>query len=402
MLLCHPAGGLIMDKLASNTDDIEFKEVLAIIMLRRTRASQVVNNEVLLSAWEVGAFVSERLKTEAWGAKTVAALSEYLHTQNPGLRGYSRRNIYNMVMFYDAYSSSDFNTYAEKLGLNSLKRPIVQLSTAQLSGDNTARLPTGQSDKVEIVQSITAQMPSFLGLTTFTNHVEILNHCKAIEERIFYVMYACKERLNAKELGRSIKTETYASLATDGKSLSKGMKEAYPLSPVLFKDELFLDFLDLPRRHSERKLKSSILDHMKDFILEIGKDFLFIDSEYPLNVSGSTFKVDMLFFHRGLQCLVAMELKKGKFQPKDLGQLEFYLEALDRDVKRSNENPSIGILLCQNANQTIVEYAMSRSMSPTMISEYNRLFIPKEKLQKSLEEFREFFETGISGVGDKA
>jgi RecB family endonuclease NucS len=191
-------------------------------------------------------------------------------------------------------------------------------------------------------------------------------------------------------------------LATDGKSLSKGLKEAYPLSPILFKDELFLDFLDLPRRHSEKKLKSGILNHMKDFILEIGKDFLFIDSEYPLNVGGSTFKVDMLFFHRGLQCLVAMELKKGKFQPKDLGQLEFYLEALDRDVKRSNENPSIGILLCQDANQTIVEYAMSRSMSPTMISEYNRLLIPKEKLQKSLEEFKEFFETGISRVGDKA
>ena len=136
---------------------------------------------------------------------------------------------------------------------------------------------------------------------------------------------------------------------------------------------------------------NSILDNMKDFILELGKDFLFCDKEYPLQVGNSTFKVDLLFFHRGLQCLVAIELKTGKFKPEYMGQLEFYLEALDRDVRRSNENPSIGILLCQEADHSVVEYAMSRSLSPTMITEYERLLIPKEILQRSFEDFTQFF-----------
>ena len=131
---------------------------------------------------------------------------------------------------------------------------------------------------------------------------------------------------------------------------------------------------------------------MKDFILELGKDFLFYGQEYPIHVGNTTFKIDLLFFHRGLQCLVAIELKKGKFQPSFLGQLEFYLEALDRDERRSNENPSIGILLCQDADKNIVEYAMSRSLSPTMIAKYKKQLIPKEILQRSLDDFIKFLD----------
>jgi RecB family endonuclease NucS len=137
-------------------------------------------------------------------------------------------------------------------------------------------------------------------------------------------------------------------------------------------------------------LQAGILDNMKEFVLELGKDFLFYDKEFPLQVGASTFKIDLLFFHRGLQCLIAIELKTGKFKPEYMGQLEFYLEALDRDVRRSNENPSIGILLCQGADRSVVEYAMSRSLSPTMIAEYERQLIPKEVLQRSLDEFTFF------------
>lgn len=110
-------------------------------------------------------------------------------------------------------------------------------------------------------------------------------------------------------------------------------------------------------------------------------------SQYPLEVGGEIYKIDLLFFHRGLQCLVACELKSTAFKPSYMGQLEFYLEALDRDVKRSNENPSIGILLCESSKRQVVEYALSRSLSPTMIAEYKRLLIPKDILQRSLDEF---------------
>ncbi len=130
---------------------------------------------------------------------------------------------------------------------------------------------------------------------------------------------------------------------------------------------------------------------MKQFILELGKDFIFMDQEYNLNVGASTFKADLLFFHRGLQALVTVELKKTKFHPRDLGQLEFYLEALDRDVKCSNENPSIGILLCPDADKMVVEYAMSRSMSPTLITEYKRILIPQERMQEQFNEYCNLF-----------
>jgi predicted nuclease of restriction endonuclease-like (RecB) superfamily len=241
-----------------------------------------------------------------------------------------------------------------------------------------------------IVQFETAQFPNFLNLTTLTNHFEILNACKTIEERIFYVLYSHKERLYIKELQRCLKNNTFASLMGDKRNLSKGLKDIYPQITPMLKDTLFVDFLGLPKSHSEKRLKRGILDNMKEFILELGKDFLFFDKEYPLQVGNSTFKVDLLFFHRGLQCLTAIELKAGKFKPEYMGQLEFYLEALDRDVRRSNENPSIGILLCREADRSVVEYAMSRSLSPTMIAEYKRQLIPKEVLQRSLEQFTQF------------
>lgn len=129
---------------------------------------------------------------------------------------------------------------------------------------------------------------------------------------------------------------------------------------------------------------------MKKFILDLGKDFLFMDEEYVLPVGASKFKADLLFYHRGLRCLVAVELKKTKFYPRDLGQLEFYLEALDRDVRRTNENPSIGLILCPNSDEKVVEYAMSRSMSPALVTEYKRLLIPKEKMQTLLAEYCQF------------
>ena len=220
----------------------------------------------------------------------------------------------------------------------------------------------------------------------------ILTNCKTYEERLFYILYANKERLSTRELRRCIENQTYSSLLSDKKSLSKGMLEAYPNANFLLKDTLFVDFLGLPQKHSESKLKKGLLEHMKEFILELGKDFIFMDQEYNLQVGSSTYKADLLFYHRGLQALVAVELKKTKFNPRDLGQLEFYLEALDRDVKRSNENPSIGILLCPSADKVVVEYAMSRSMSPTMIAEYKRILIPQEQMQRMLNEFCSFYE----------
>lgn len=359
----------------------QFGEIIDIILQHKSRASRAVNNELLFTAWHVGSYVSAKLKSEEWGSKVVTQLSEYIRSQRPDLKGYSRRSIYNMVMFYDEYSSETFYATVEKY----LNSEFVQPRTAQIE----AAQPT--QELTVIVQPETAQMPKILELTTLTNHIEILCRCKSNEERMFYILYANKEHLVKRELQRCISNQTYTALLGSKNNMSKGLLNAYPNAPIMFKDTLFVDFLNLPKKHSETKLRNGLAEHMKQFILELGKDFIFMDQEYRLNIGASTFKADLLFFHRGLQALVAVELKKTKFHPRDLGLLEFYLEALDRDVKRSNENPSIGIILCPEADRVVVEYAMSRSMSPTMIAEYKRILIPQERMQQQLNEFCNLF-----------
>lgn len=369
----------------------QFGEVIDIILRHKSRASKAVNEELLLTAWYVGGYVSAKLKSEEWGSKVVTQLSEYIRSQRPDIKGYSRRSIYNMVMFYEEYSSETFAMTVEKY----LNREFVQIPSAQIEASHS-KPSSGcaiivQPETTQIVQPKIGQMPKILGLTTLSNHVEILCRCKSDEERIFYILYANKEHLSYKEMQRCISNQTFTTLLGSKENMSKGLLKAYPDASVMFKDTLFVDFLDLPKKYSESRLRNGLLEHMKQFILELGKDFIFMDQEYRLNIGASTFKADLLFFHRGLQALVAVELKKTKFHPRDLGQLEFYLEALDRDVKRSNENPSIGIILCPEADRVVVEYAMSRSMSPTMIAEYKRILIPQERMQEKLNEFCDLF-----------
>lgn len=367
----------------------QFGEVIDIILQHKSRASRAVNNELLFTAWHVGSYVSAKLKSEEWGSKVVTQLSEYIRSQRPDLKGYSRRSIYNMVMFYDEYSSETFCATVEKY----LNSEFVQPRTAQIESAQPTQEVTVivQPETAQFIKPKTGQMPKILELTTLTNHIEILCRCKSNEERMFYILYANKEHLAKRELQRCISNQTYTALLGSKNNMSKGLLNAYPNAPIMFKDTLFVDFLNLPKKHSESKLKNGLVEHMKQFILELGKDFIFMDQEYRLNIGASTFKADLLFFHRGLQALVAVELKKTKFHPRDLGQLEFYLEALDRDVKRSNENPSIGIILCPEADRVVVEYAMSRSMSPTMIAEYKRILIPQERMQQQLNEFCNLF-----------
>ena len=341
----------------------------------------------------MGGYVSAKLKSEEWGSKVVSQLSEYIRSKRPDIKGYGRSSIYNMVLFYDEYSSETFTSTVERYLNSEFVQPrIGQIETSVFLSSQEANAIV-QATSAQFVQPLAGQMPKILELTTFTNHTEILCRCKSNEERLFYILYANKEHLVKRELQRCISNQTYSTLLSSKNNMSKGLLETYPNAPVMFKDTLFVDFLNLPRKHSETKLKNSLVENMKQFILELGKDFIFMDQEYKLNVGASTYKADLLFFHRGLQALVAVELKKTKFHPRDLGQLEFYLEALDRDVKRSNENPSIGIILCPEADRVVVEYAMNRSMSPTMIAEYKRILIPQERMQQQLNEFCNLFLT---------
>ena len=375
-----------MEQQVKVSQEQQFNEVVLIIQQHRSKASQAINQEVLLTAWHIGGYVSAKLKSEEWGRKVVSQLSEFIRSHHPEIKGYSRSSIYNMVMLYDEYSSLSFQSTVQKY----LRAEFVQPLAGQLKDYSKEDLDSTISPPIS-AQSLATQIPKILTYTTLTNLIEITCRCKSDEERLFYILYAHKEQLAKRELQRCISNQTYATLLGSKKNMSRGLLETYPNAPIIFKDTLFVDFLGLPQKHSEVSLKSGLIEHMKQFILELGKDFIFMDQEYNLNVGASSFKADLLFYHRGLQALVAVELKKTKFHPRDLCQLEFYLEALDRDVKRSNENPSIGILLCPEADKVVVEYAMSRSMSPTMIAEYKRILIPQERMQQQLNEYCDHF-----------
>ena len=362
-----------------------FQAILGIIKEHRACALASVNVEHLLSCWQIGGVLSSKIKQDGWGRSTIDRLVDYIHTNAPDEKGYGRSNLYSMVGVYEAFSAEEFICLIEKHA----RQLIVQMPSGQIphETDTSIEFPGG----LEIVQMPSGQlrsMPEVLALTTFSNLVEIVNRVKSTQERLFYIVYAHRERLKTLELRKCIVDDAYASLLGGGKkNFSKTLKAIYPDSPMMFKDAALVDFLNLPAKHTEKRLRRGIVKNMKDFILSIGKDFLFVDEEYTLTVGGKDFRADLLFYHRALQCLVAVELKAREFRPSDMGQLEFYLEALDRDVRRQNENPSIGILLCKNADRSVVEYAMSRTMSPAMVAEYKRVMIPKEVLQETFETY---------------
>ena len=180
------------------------------------------------------------------------------------------------------------------------------------------------------------------------------------------MLYAAHQRLKTEELRRSIVNQTYSTLLDKDKMMSPNLRDNYPNVEFILKDKAIVDFLNLPQKHNEHHLHKGLLEHMREVILELGKDFLFVDSEYAVQVGGSTKRIDLLFYHRALQCLVAIELKAVDFEPEFVGKMDMYLEALDRDVKRDNENPSIGIILCKDADMEVVRYALNRSMSPAL------------------------------------
>lgn len=372
----------------------DFASVLQIIEENRSQAVQAINHASVLTAWQVGAFVSDRIKNAAWGSKVVQQLSEYIHVQNPTLKGWSKVTIYRMVQFYETYSSAEFVERVTSLKLLSKStEEIVPTESAQIVSPVVRQIvstPLIQNGYNTIVSPAVTQIPQFLLRTTWTNHVIILNGCELVDQYIFYVLYAEHEHLKKRELERAIKTDAYSRVLSDKKLQSAMLKETYPQAEVLLKDKSILEFLGLPQRYKESKLRKEIVSHMKEFILEMGKDFLFVDQEHTLEVGGQNFRCDLLFYHRALQCLVAIELKTTTFDPRDLGQLEFYLEALDQTEKRSNENPSIGILMCKDANPEVVRYALNRSISPTMVSKYEEQLKVGSVLQRSLEEFVEF------------
>ena len=228
---------------------------------------------------------------------------------------------------------------------------------------------------------------------SWTNNLLILSGAKTKEERHFYLQLSIRNNYSKRELDRQITSSYYERyMLSDGKQLPTVTKtideDDYPNTI----DTYSLEFLDLPSEFSEKDLKNSIIKNLKDFILEVGKDFTFIKDEYRVQVGNHDFFIDLLFYNRELSCLVAFELKLGEFKAEYLGKMNLYLEALDRDVKKEQENHSVGVILCSSKDKDVVEYSLSKNMSQTLTSEYKLKLIDKKLLETKLKEMKSLIE----------
>ena len=233
------------------------------------------------------------------------------------------------------------------------------------------------------------KLSALLRELSWTNNLLILGKCVSADEREFYLRRAIKERWSSRELERQIDGGLFERTILSKPKLSPVMRELHPNAEEVFKDSYVIDFLQLPDVHSEDDLHKGLVENLKNFLIELGRDFCFISSEYQIQVGKKDFFIDLLLFNRALNCMVAIELKIDDFKPEYLGKLEFYLEALDRDVRKTHERPSVGVLLCKSKDAEVVEYALSRSLSPALIAEYQTKLFDKKLLSRKLHEFYE-------------
>jgi predicted nuclease of restriction endonuclease-like (RecB) superfamily len=322
---------------AAPTHENAFAEVLAMIQTARGRALTAVNTALIDLYWRVGEYISRKLETATWGEGVVEELARYIRRRQPNARGFTRRNLFRMRQFFEAYA--------------------------------------GQKK----VSALLTQLP-------WTHHLIILGQSKRSEEREFYLRLAVRERWSTRELERQLRAATFERAVLGPAKVSPAVTQIHPDALQVFKDSYMVEFLELSGAHSEGDLHRGLVARLREFLIELGRDFCFVGSEYPVQVGGRDFALDLLFFHRGLNCLCAIELKVGRFEPEHLGKLNFCLEALDRDVRKPHENPSIGVLLCASKDAEVVEYALSRSLSPALVADYQTQLPDKKLLQAKLHE----------------
>ena len=318
----------------------DFDVVLKLIDAARTRALAAVNKTLIDLYWSIGEYISRKIAEEDWGKGTVEALADHIQRRQAGMTGFSASNLWRMRQFLD--------TYRDEPKLAPLVREL-----------------------------------------SWTHNLAIMSRCKRDEEREFYLRLVTRERWSLRELQRQLAGALFERVVLSPTKLSAPLAELHPAAAAVFKDSYLIEFLDLPGNHSDGDLEQGLIEHLKQFLIELGRDFCFVGSQYPIQVGGRDFALDLLFFNRALNALVALELKIDEFQPERLGKLQFYLEALDRDVKKPHKQPSIGVLLCASKNHEVVEYALSRTMSPALVSEYQTHLPDKTLLQAKLHEFYE-------------
>ena len=355
-----------------------FQQIKDLIAQGRGKALQAATAYSLLTYWNIGAYLNEQLSEKTFGKKIVTQLADWLIQQQPTLKGYDRRSLYRMREFFEIWQTTDWSLVAPNIATNKIFIGDSYLTSEQ-----------------KIVGSLNPQLPPFpaiVGKVSWTHHIEILKRTASPEEKLFYLILCIKERYTVAELIRQIKSALFERQMLAKHTLLLPEHPQKEVLATIFRDRYLLEFVDLKEPYSEFDLQTALIKRMKEFLLELGRDFIFIDEEFPVKVGMNDYFIDLVFYHRELQCLVAFDLKIEPFKPEHLGKMNFYLEVLDRDVKKPHENPSIGVLLCKSKDDEVVEIAMSRQLSPALVAAYETKFIDKDLLRRMLHQWTEDWE----------
>ncbi len=317
------------------------QDIKAVIIRSRYHLAKMANKEMLNLYFKVGAKISEKVAEEKWGSNTLEKLSDDLQREMNGLRGFSATNLKRMRQVYESYSSLIY--YID--------------GTYRISPLLTDELQNGFSP---ISPLSTDQFTEYFFQLSFTAHYEIITKCKNLNQRVFYILKAVSEIWTVDMLKHQMNGNLFENQASLPTNFDKVLTESQQQKAIrTFRDNYLLDFVRIDDADSdnERVLEKEIVRNIKQFILSLGTDFAFIGNQYRLIVDDEEYYIDLLFFNRALQALVAFELKAGKFKPEYLGKMNFYLSALDEYIKKEYENPSIGIILCKEKNNKTVEFA---------------------------------------------
>jgi len=313
----------------------DYAELLAEVK-ERVRSAQyaalkAVNKELVGLYWDIGKMIAERQKTEGWGKSVVQRLAADLQTEFPGVRGFSASTLWRMKLFYETY--------------------------------------TGITKLAPMVREI-----------AWSHNIIIMERCKDPLEREFYIRMTRKFGWSKNVLIHQIENQSYEKSLLGQTNFDKALTpELRAQAKLAVRDEYTFDFLELGEEHSERELERALISRVEDFLRAMGGMFAFMGSQFRLEVDGKEYFIDLLLYHRRLRCLVAIELKVGEFQPEFVGKMQFYLAALDQQVREENENLSIGIILCKEKRRTVVEYALHSARKPIGVATYRIVKrLPKE------------------------
>ncbi len=381
-----------MEDLSHITLSQAVETIKTAILQSQERTAKNVNSDVLALYYSVGGFISENSRKQKWGSGAIKAISNQLQKELPGLRGFGESNIKNMRQFYEEWSKFVFR---QPMAVEIQVAEIVQDEIRQPSATQIA-LPILQTRFLSTALDV-GTAHDFLSIS-FTHHMEILNKTATLEERLFYIRQTAAYKWDKYRLRELLKQDLYHhQSAMPNNFLQTLPKRVQALKAIeMFKDEYFLDYVNVEELGvrdeadiDEKVVENAIVQNVKNFIMTFGKDFTFVGNQYHLEKFGENEFIDLLFYNRELACLVAVELKKGKFKPAYLGQLQSYLQILDTDIRKKNENPSIGIILCREMNKAYVEFVIQKYDTPMGVATYKTSDDMPENLRKALPDIED-------------